>query len=79
MSNNMLPLNDEKNELFVAATPKPLKTLSNISLVNGNTTIYPSSTVLNLGVEFDSALNISSHVSAISKKLLIFIFESLAC
>ena len=32
-----------------------------------NTTIDPSSTVRNLGVEFDSAINMSSHVSPYCK------------
>ena len=57
----------KKLNYFVAATPKPLKTLSNIPLIIGNTTIYPSSTLQNLGVEVDSAMNMSSHFFAICK------------
>ena len=45
MSKNMLLLNDEKTEFFVAANHRLLKTLSDVTITIGNTVIKPSSCV----------------------------------
>jgi len=69
MSNNMLCLNEEKTEFFVAASPRLLKTLTGISITIGSTTIHPSSTVRNLGVELDNVMTMSQQVTAICKTI----------
>ena len=69
MSNNMLLLNDDKTESFVAANPRLMNILSDISITIGNTVIRPSLSVRNLGVTFDSAMTVSNHISSICKTL----------
>ena len=69
MSNNMLLLNDNKTEFFVAANPGLMNILSDISITIGNTVIRPSLSVRNLGVTFNSALTMSNHISSICKTL----------
>ena len=69
MSKNMLLLNDEKTEFFVAANHRLLKTLSDVTITIGNTVIKPSSCVKNLGVIFDSTMSMSNHVSSICKTI----------
>ena len=69
MSNNMLLLNDDKTEFFVAANPRLMNILSDISITIGNTVIRPSLSVRNIGVTFDSAMTMSNHISSICKTL----------
>ena len=68
MSKNMLLLNDEKTEFVVAARqPWLLKTFVDVTITIGNrgpTVIKPSSCGKNLGVIFDSTMNMSNHVSS---------------
>ena len=71
MSNNMFLLNDDKTEFFVAANPRLMNILSDISITIhvGNTVIRPSLSIRNLGVTFDSAMTMSNHISSICKTL----------
>ena len=69
MSHNMLLLNDDKTEFFVAASPRLLPSLSGIFLTIGNTKIEPSTTVRNLGVEFDASITMSHQVTSICKSV----------
>ena len=69
MSQNMLCLNSDKTEFFIAANPRALKSLCNISLRVGDIEIRPSPHVRNLGVEFDCHLNMSHHVTNICRSL----------
>ena len=70
MSNNMLLLNDDKTEFFVAANPRLVNILSDISIIIGNTVIRPSPSVRNLGVTFDTAMTMSNHISSVCKTLI---------
>ena len=69
MSNNMLLLNDDKTEFFVATNPRLMNILSDNSITIGNTVIRPSLSVRNLGVTLDSAMTMSNHISSICKTL----------
>ena len=69
MSNNMLLLNDDKTEFFVAANPRLMNILSDISITIGNTVIRPSISVRNLVVTLDSVMTMSNHISSICKTL----------
>ena len=66
MTNNMLMLNDNKTEFFIAVSPHNRRKLpSNIHLQIGNNVIIPSDTVRNLGVLFDGQLSMSSHITSL--------------
>ncbi|XP_072048851.1 uncharacterized protein [Amphiura filiformis] len=69
MVNNKLQLNQDKTEFFIIATNRALNKLPVIELSLGNHSIKPSANVKNLGVVFDGALNMSSHISNLSKTL----------
>ena len=65
MSNNMLQLNENKTEFIVCATKGYQHHLSNVSLQVGNERILPSTTIKNLGVNFDSTMLMSDQVTSI--------------
>ena len=65
MSNNMLQLNENKTEFIVCATKGFQHYLSDITLKVGNTSIEPSTTVKNLGVNLDSTMLMSDQVTSI--------------
>lgn len=67
MTRNMLKLNQSKTEFFVAASSYYLKTLQDVSLTIGDSSITPSSTIKNLGVVFDQTLSMSDHVRSVVK------------
>jgi hypothetical protein len=69
MAQNMLCLNNDKTEFIIVANPRFLNSLSDISLRVGDTIINPRPHVRNLGVEFDSSLNMSHHVSTLCRSL----------
>ena len=69
MKENMLKLNDDKTEFFVA-TPSNLRCkMPPVSLRVGDKTIYPSSSVRNLGVIFDTQMSMSAHVRSLCSSL----------
>ena len=63
---NKLQLNESKTEFLEAASNHNLKTLSNVSLILGGTTISPSPVIRNLGVMLESDMSMTSHVASIS-------------
>lgn len=69
MTKNKLKLNDSKTEFFVASPPQLRHHLAGISIQIGTVEISPSEKVQNLGVVFDSAMNMSSHVTALCKSI----------
>ena len=69
MVQNMLCLNNDKTELIIVANPRVLNCLSDISLRVGDTIINSRPHVRNLGVEFDSSLNMSHHISTLCRSL----------
>ena len=64
---NLLKLNDHKTDVIVFGTKKKLPTLKYFRITVGDTTRIPSSSVRNLGVVFDSSLNMTSHISTICR------------
>ena len=69
MNPNKLKLNEDKTEFFIAASKHNMKFLENVSLDVCGSTIYPSSSVRNLGVHFDSQMTMSEHVSSLTRSL----------
>ena len=64
MKNNLLKLNDDKTELLIA-TEKKYKSLHSIHNIRlDGTTISPQSSVRNLGVIFNSILDVEAFVNA---------------
>ena len=54
MTCNMLKLNNDKTEFFVALSPFNKRRMPAVKLHIGNTVIEPTETVRNLGVIFDT-------------------------
>jgi len=69
MNPNKLKLNEDKTEFFIAASQHNIKFLKNVTLDVCGTTIYPSSSIRNLGVHFDSKMTMSHHVSSLTRSL----------
>ena len=69
MTKNMLKLNNSKTEFFVAASTHNMKILQDVSLKIGDITIKPSSAIKNLGVIFDQAMSMESHVKSLVKTI----------
>ena len=67
--NNMLKLNDSKTEFFISASPHNMARLSNITFQIGSSEIFPSPSIKNLGVTFDTALTMSEHVTSLCKSI----------
>lgn len=65
MSSNMLQLNENKTEFIACATKGYQHHLSDVSLQVGNERILPSTTIKNLGVNFDSTMTMSDQVTSI--------------
>jgi hypothetical protein len=69
MSANCLKLNDSKTEFFVAGSPYNLKHLPQIELTIGTAKIKPSEIVRNLGVVFNSTMDLSRHVNQLRRSI----------
>ena len=68
MTNNMLKLNGDKTEVMLFASKHNLRKLSQLSLEVDGIDIKPASTVKNLGVHFDSTMNMESYVNYLCKQ-----------
>ena len=69
MNVNKLKLNEDKTEFFVASSKSNLKFIHEPSLNVCGSIITSSDSVRNLGVQFDSTMSMSSHISSISRSL----------
>ena len=67
MFQNRLMLNDSKTEFLILGTPRQLSKVNIDGLTVGNAVVEPSNTVRNLGVWFDSNLDMETHVVNICK------------
>jgi hypothetical protein len=66
MTSNKLKLNENKTEFIVLGTPQNLKKLPKIFLhIMGDTSIDPTDSVSNLGIQFDSHMTMSKQVSSL--------------
>jgi len=73
ISANLLSLNQSKTEFLLIGLPKQLAKVSDPNLLmHSNVTITHSDSARNLGVIFDSSLNMSDHLSSISKSCFLY-------
>ena len=66
---NMLQLNREKIEFFVAASSHIKNQMPAVKLQVGNETIEPSEKVRNLGVIFDTSMTMCNQISCLSRNI----------
>ena len=66
---NMLQLNREKTEFFVAASSHIKNQMPAVKLQVGNETIEPSEKVRNLGVIFDTSMTMCNQISCLSRNI----------
>jgi hypothetical protein len=69
MRQNMLKLNDDKTEFFVALPAHLKNKLPDIALRIGDKSISPSESVRNLGVVFDSTMSMSKQVKSLCSNI----------
>lgn len=69
MTVNKLKLNESKTEFFIAASQHNLAKLSDTTIRIGSEDITPSTTIRNLGVIFDSNMNMSSQVTSLCRSI----------
>ena len=67
MIQSRLKLNDDKTEFIVLSSPHYQKTFNNLVIQIGEADVKSTSKVRNLGVLFDSSLNMKDQVSAVCK------------
>ena len=67
MTERRLLLNDAKTEFLVLGTRQQLKKLRPSTVEVGNHIVNPSYSARNLGVIFDSSLNLNNHINQICK------------
>ncbi len=69
MNDNKLKLNESKTEFFIAASQHNQKILQNTTLQIGSEIIHPSDSVKNLGVHFNSNMDMSTQVTSICRSV----------
>ena len=69
MHDNLLKLNDDKTEFFVATSSHLKRKLPPVSLRVGDKFIDPNDTIRNLGVVFDSQMSMSPHIKSLCSSL----------
>jgi len=69
MHANLLKLNDDKTEFFVATSPHLKRKMPPVLLRVGDKCIVPSDTIRNLGVVFDSQMSMSQHIKSLCTSL----------
>ena len=69
MAANMLKLNNDKTEFFIATSPHNKQFIPPVTLQVGSDIIHPSETVRNLGVIFDTHMTMTSQISALCGSL----------
>ena len=63
-----LKINDSKTELMLIGTSQQLKKVNIRNVTVGQTVIAPATSIRNLGVLFDSHMNMTDHVNAVCKR-----------
>ena len=69
MTTNMLQLNNEKTEFFVALSTHHQRLMPGVKLKVGNSLIEPSNVIRNLGVMFDTQMTMSAQVASLSRSI----------
>ena len=67
MIKHKLKINDYKTEFIIVRSPLLKQNLSNLSISVGDSQVFPSSKVRDLGVVFDQYLTFHDHISGICK------------
>ena len=67
MIKNKLKFNDSKTEFIIFRSPLLKQNLSNLSISVGDSQVFPSSKVRDLGVVFDQYLTFHDHISGICR------------
>ena len=67
MIKNKLKINDSKTEFIIFRSPLLKQNLRDLSISVGDTQVFPSSKVRDLGVVFDKYLTFHDHISGICK------------
>ena len=75
MLQNRLMLNDGKTELMIIGTPKQTSKINLNSVSIGDSVIEPSVSARNLGVQFDSNLNMREHITNVCKSAYYMIYN----
>ena len=75
MLNNNLKLNDSKSEFLVIGTPQQISKISIDDVRVGSSNVIPSVTARNLGVYFDTNLNMETHVKNICKSTYYLLYN----
>ena len=69
MTLNMLKLNEQKTEFFIAVPDHLKSKIPPVSLQVGDKVIKPSDSVRNLGVVFDSSMSMHTHIKTLCSSL----------
>ena len=75
MLQNKLMLNDRKTELLVIGTPHQVCKFKSNGMSVGDTAIKPAHNVINLGVLFDTQLNMDSQIISVCKSAYYMIYN----
>ena len=75
MLQNKLKLNDGKTELLIVGTPKQVSKLDIDGVTVGDSVIKPSESSKNLGVLFDTHLNMEKHITSVCKSAYFMIYN----
>lgn len=71
MAHFKLKMNEDKTEFVVVSSPHFMNALKTLSLSIGNITVVPSDNARNLGVLFDSHLNMKKHITSICRSAFV--------
>ena len=69
MTENMLKLNNNKTEFFVATSPHFNRLMPSVQLHIGDEIITPTKTVRNLGIVFDNLMSMSPQITSLSSSV----------
>ena len=72
---NMLKLDDSKTEFFIASSSHNTNRFSDINFQIGSEVITPSPIIKNLGITFDSAMNMSDYVTSLCKSVNLLLWN----
>ena len=75
MLQNKLMLNDRKTKLLVIGTPRQVSKFKSNGISVGDTAIKPPHNVRNLGVLFDTQLNMDSQIITVFKSAYLLIYN----
>ena len=75
MATNWLQLNDSKTEFIIFGSKQNLSMLQEISLTIGESKIFPSDCVRNIGAHLDKELSLDKHLTSICKSAWYHLYQ----